>query len=126
MAVEKGKKAADTGDFDLDTLAPQVSRHETDLVALSERIKAIETILTPEGFVSFLEKEQMVGKRLDSFLSKVFLYLLTKDEGVKKAITEFMNSCDRSVVWKTLKVFGGFIGWVLSLLLAAYVGHLWA
>ena len=126
MAETPSKKKTQGGagnDFDVETIAKTSDKHEADLVALGERVKIVETTLTPQGFISFLEKEQDKNKDFDKLFAKVFLYLLQKDDNIKAEILSYMQKCDRSTVWKVTKIFGGFVGWIISLAIAAYVGH---
>ena len=124
------KKAAETGagdadPFDLDKLAPKIEKHGEDITAITKRTEAIETILKPAGFLELLETMYKNDKGFDAFLSKVFVHLMEKDGDSRKAIQEFIEKDDRNMLVKIGRVILGKIGWLVSLLAAAYIGHLW-
>ena len=124
---QKKKKAAEvpTGDFDPEQLAPQVSKHGEDITAILKKIETIETSLTPDGFLILLEKMYAKDKDFDGFLSKVFINLMSKDENARKAIHEFIKTDDKSAVMKIIKLGGKGVVWIISLLIAGFIGHLW-
>ena len=97
-------------DFDKDKLAQDTEQHGKDISGLDERVSSLEEKLKPEQISFVLEEASKDSKKLDVLFSKLFCYMMEKDEKVKKAVSEHIKKSDRSAVFSMLKKWGGFVG----------------
>jgi hypothetical protein len=117
-------------DFDADKLAETAEQHGKDIFDLSERVAALEASLKPDKLALLLDSAADDSKKLDKLFSRLFCEMMEKDGNVKKAISEHIKTADRSVVYSTLKRWGGIatggllfvLGIVVDSLIRKHIG----
>jgi len=112
-------------DFDTGAL---LQEHHKGISTLEDKVAALEKKLNePKQLAKTLEDAADDSKGLEKLFSKIFCEMMKKDDAVKAAIKEKMESVDRDEVNALLKKFGGKIIWVIwtaaTIIFGAWIGH---
>jgi hypothetical protein len=97
-------------DFDPGKIATAVSKHDTDIIEVKLRLDTLEQKFEPAQIAAVLEGATEDSKKIDKLFSRLFCEMLQNDPDVKKSIGDHIRSSDRSMVYGTLKKWGGFVG----------------
>ncbi len=112
-------------DFDTGAL---LTEHHKGISTLEDKVAALEKKLNePKQLAKTLEDAADDSKGLEKLFSKIFCEMMQKDDAVKAAIKEKMETIDRDEVNALLKKFGGKVAFVLwtamTIIFGAWVGH---